>query len=372
MAADADKRYREADPADDDDEAYDENADEDFQPEPAAAIDSDRDEDISSSASDAEPTDQAPSTKKRSTKRKPTAQPTASELDSGDEATIRERRVKRRKKTKGADQDDDNESGGEGGWIRTRAQRVAETVQRKRGRHVAAADGEALVTIDVDAIWAELSARPIGRDSAAHIGGRGGDGDGEDDEMVPDEDDEKQQEPSNALAALKDDEDHDDADMITITRRIAYAGEETEVRERVPRTSKRAQEYLALHPASSTTTQPTGTASSPLNRPLKRPSQFEPNPGAVIKGVAPEKLRPHPYRAPTRTDAGKPSLRLEKMTTVQKSAVDWQGFVAGTEGLAAELVEYGKSKAGFLAREEFLDRAQGVREQRARDARLKG
>jgi hypothetical protein len=59
-----------------------------------------------------------------------------------------------------------------------------------------------------------------------------------------------------------------------------------------------------------------------------------------------------------------------KMSTVQKSALDWKGFVS-QEGLRDELDEYGKSKKGFMAREAFLDRAAGAREQAARDARLK-
>ena len=90
-----------------------------------------------------------------------------------------------------------------------------------------------------------------------------------------------------------------------------------------------------------------------------------------VKGVAPEKLRRH---APTKTE-GLMSQKLaemkknaQKMSTVQKSQLDWKGFV-DKEGLRDELDEYGKSKKGFLAREAFLDRAAGAREQAARDAR---
>ncbi len=63
--------------------------------------------------------------------------------------------------------------------------------------------------------------------------------------------------------------------------------------------------------------------------------------------------------------------KAEKMSTVQKSALDWRGYV-DREGLKGELDEYGKSNQGYLAREEFLGRADGMREQAARSARLKG
>jgi hypothetical protein len=64
--------------------------------------------------------------------------------------------------------------------------------------------------------------------------------------------------------------------------------------------------------------------------------------------------------------------KAEKMTTVQKSALDWRGFVEKSEGLREELDEYGKSKQRYLEREDFLGRAQFAREMAGREARLKG
>lgn len=165
----------------------------------------------------------------------------------------------------------------------------------------------------------------------------------------------------------------DEDDMITIKRRIEFAGEITEVTDRVPRSSKEAQKYLAEHPEADPNNKQQEADPSGLQRPLKRPSMFEPNPMGLVKGVAPEKLRP---RAPSRLDVLMATKRAEekrnaqKMSTVQKSALDWRGFV-DQEGIREELDEYGKSRGGFLAREAFLDRAAGAREQKAREARLR-
>lgn len=177
-------------------------------------------------------------------------------------------------------------------------------------------------------------------------------------------------------------------DLIKIKKRITYAGEISEVTELVPRSSRAAQKYLAEHPEADPSHpqhKPDGDAedggeenSTGLHRPLKRPSIFEPNPAGLVRGVAPDKLRPP--RAPSRLDVQRAAqaaeaarkAKAQKMSTVQKSALDWRGFVSEQAGLKEELDEYGKSKKGFLGREEFLDRTAGMREAAAREARLKG
>lgn len=107
--------------ADLDDEPYDSAEDEDFQ------LDEAQDEsELSSEEDEAEP-----AKKKRKTEQK--AGIPEEELDSGDEITIRKSRERQRKKRKGkkgkgkqADEDDDidledDEEGGPGGFVRTRA-----------------------------------------------------------------------------------------------------------------------------------------------------------------------------------------------------------------------------------------------------------
>lgn len=338
------------------DEEYDSNEDEDFNPDATNAAD----EDVSASSdSDEEGDDTAKpkKAKRKSTKRKQ-PEPTDAELDSGDEATIKERKRKRRK---GKEQDE--ESGGEGGLIKTRAQRLVEKQERKERKR--ADRGE--VTIDVDDVWARLHAVPVGRqddlDAPSQANGEQANGDTEKaaGEVI---------EPSDQLIRIK--------------RRIAFAGEVTEVEEEVLKSSAAAQAYLAEHPEAdpsnaksrAAATGQQAAAEGDLQRPLRRPSIFEPNPTATVRGVNADKLRP---RAPGRLDVLMAERRLaeekkkkaERMSTVQKSAVDWKGFVAD-QGIGEELDIYGKSKGGFMAREQFLDRVAGANEAARRAARLKG
>lgn len=323
------------------DEVYDENEDEDFNP--------DEDDDAFSSSSDEDDSVTRKPLKGESQKRKAES---VDELDSGDEATIRERERKRKKGSREEEaKEDEGESASEDGYIMTRAQRMAEKTARKQRKRT----GMGAVTIDVDKLWEELKNIPVGRTSSPLA---------QDVEVVGDDDEHRQEN-----IRLGD-------DMITIKRRIKYAGEVTEVEEIVPRSSKSGQEYLKEHPEADPNYRHRDSIKTDIRRPLKRPSMFEPNPTAIVKGVPPEKLRP---KAPSRLDvllAEKKAekerrLRAENMTTVQKSALDWKGFV-DQHGLREELNEYGKSKRGYLEREKFLGRADLAREIAARDARLKG
>ncbi|KAK5116423.1 hypothetical protein LTR62_007970 [Meristemomyces frigidus] len=334
-----------------DSEEYDENADEDFNPDEAAA------EAVDSSSDDEDQEAIAKPIAKQTNKRK--ADTLDDTLDSGDEATIKERRVRKRRKKDAPQhqqQQHEDDSGGEGSFIRTRAQRTAEKAERKEKK--GARVGE--ITIDVDAIWEELKRVPLGR--APEV------------QKPPTSQPSKRQD-----AAIEDNKGHiehvQDNELITIKRRINYAGETTEITERVPLSSKAAQTYIKDHPPLGTTATPTYVPL--IHRPLRRPSPFEPNPTATIKGVPPTHplLRPHtPSRADTllltQRLAEETKKKAEKMTTVQKSALDWRGFVQ-TEGIGEELEEYGRGKKGFLAREEFLGKVELGVERRGREARLK-
>lgn len=319
-------------------EDYNENEDEDFNPYAAAAAD----EDISSSSGDEDaPAFSKPA--KKPTRRKAETVKVDKELDSGDEATIKERKRKKRKTAH------DEDSGGEGGLIKTRAQRLVEKAERKEQKRTT--KGE--VTINVDAIWRELNSIPIGQPPP----------------------------PKRSLddvpSASANKENENENDYITITRRIEYAGEVTEAQERVLRSSRDAQRYLReQQQQQQQQDQPTNPSHSTIRRPLRRPSRFEPNPTGAVRGLPPEKQR---LRAPSRQDVlivenraeAERKRKAEKMTTVQKSALDWKGFVS-EQGLGEELDVYGKSKGGYLEREGFLGRAQGRREDEARRVRLMG
>lgn len=336
--------------ADESGEEYDENADEDFNPDQVK-----EDADISelSGADDEEQEVSAKTVKKKpSSKRK--ADAPEIDLDSGDEATIKERKAKRRKKEPAHDED----SGEEGGFVRTRRQRAVEKEER-RNRKKGVREGA--VTIDVDKIWAELSSMPVGRVALAPP---------KVDVDDMDVDAKGHREKNSATATNQ---------MVKIKRKSKYAGEITYIDVEVVRTSKEAIRYFEKHPEldpdrvePSAATDSTD-ASKATNRPLRRPSMFEPNPTGLVKNVAPDKLR---LRAPSRIDVLMAQRREDakksavKLSTMQMSQHDWKSYVE-KEGLKDELDVYERSGNRFLAREAFLDRAAGAREAAARDARLK-
>ncbi|KAF2206509.1 hypothetical protein CERZMDRAFT_89257 [Cercospora zeae-maydis SCOH1-5] len=342
-------------------EEYDENADEDFNPEQAKA---DHDNSESSSSDDDEGTPKRTKQKPSTKKRKSDAVQDV-DLDSGDEATIRERKGKRRKKAAAAAQDEED-SGGEGGFIRTRRQRAVEREERKnRKRGVR----EGAVTIDVEKVWAELSSIPVGRTVLPPVARRIGVAEDGDEMDVDGDGDDKE----------------NGGEMVRIQRRHQYAGQITYVDVDVPRNSKEARKYFEEHPEQDPERiESAGTgngmenatsdaAAAAKNRPLRRPSMFEPNPTGMVKGVASEKLR---LRAPSRLDVLMEQKRLEakksaqKLNTMQMSQYDWKSYVE-KEGLKDELDVYERSGNRFLAKEAFLDRAAGAREAKARDARMR-
>ncbi|KAG9695409.1 BCNT-domain-containing protein, partial [Aureobasidium melanogenum] len=331
-------------PTDQDDE-YKSSEDEDFNPD---EVDAQQDEDLSSDEDD------APQPKKASKKRKK-AQQDAEELDSGDEATITE--LKKAKKSKA---DDDEDSAGEGGLIKTRAQRRAEKQERQEYQK-ANTDN---VTVDVDALWASMAAKPIGRPSR------------EQPKLVEDVP-EQDGEPGKAdKTAMQDGEDDDG--MITIKRSYDFAGQKVTEEKRVHKDSAEAKLFLANNdPAKQTKpSSPTPKDDQPaLRRPLRRASKFEPNPTGEVKGLPPERQR---LRTPSRADVLAQQKRLEeeaktgkavKLNTVQKSAIDWAAHV-DQEGLKDELDEYGRSKQGYIGKMDFLRGVHGKKEEEERKARM--
>lgn len=99
---------------------YNSEADEDFDPTNVEA----QDDELSESSEDEAVAGAQSKPPKAARKRKQAQAHIDEELDSGDEATIRE--LKKRKRRKGQDDQGDQDSGGEGGLVKTRAQRKAE------------------------------------------------------------------------------------------------------------------------------------------------------------------------------------------------------------------------------------------------------
>ncbi|KAI5208890.1 hypothetical protein AUEXF2481DRAFT_41540 [Aureobasidium subglaciale EXF-2481] len=329
----------------DQDEEYKSSEDEDFNPE---AVDAPQDEDLSSSE------DEAPQAKKAPKKRKK-AQTDVEELDSGDEATITELRRSKKRKAH-----DDEDSGGEGGLIKTRAQRKLEMQERQEYQRANVED----VTVDVDALWASMTAKPIGRPSR---------------EQPKPEQDAIQQNSAPEKAEARTTQGVEDGEgMITIKRSYDFAGQKVTEEKRVHKDSAEAKLFLANNdPAKqSKPRSPSPKDDQPtLRRPLRRASKFEPNPTGEVRGLPPERQR---LRTPSRADVLALQNRLEeeakkgkavKLNTVQKSAIDWATHV-DQEGLKDELDEYGRSKQGYIGKMDFLRGVHGKKEEEERKARM--
>ncbi|CAM1505306.1 Fc.00g109430.m01.CDS01 [Cosmosporella sp. VM-42] len=324
------------DPLIDEDEQYASSEDSDFAPDAVG--------DQVSIHSDSED-DGEKTSKKRS---RPTAKVDAEDAgydNSGDEAII-EKGKKRRKraKTKGAALEDDE--GGEGGLIKTRRQRAAEKEERKYTTN------HGPVTVDVDAIWAQMLA-------------------GNPTSTKPDEEKENHEDPSAADTTSKPNSDgkqapttvassDDPSAMIRIKRAYNFAGKVHTEEKLVARDSAEAKLYLASQgeqvpeddlPAKRVTRKAFRSAFEPL-------TELLPQRGDLNLGMA------------ARMQASK-EAQAKKLNTVEKSRMDWAGYV-DKEGIQDELALAGKSKDSYTAREDFLARSEARRDEDSRRVRLAG
>ncbi|KAJ5826619.1 Craniofacial development protein 1/Bucentaur [Penicillium robsamsonii] len=338
-----------------DEEAYDSAEDEDFELD--AAPD---DSDLSSDADEAG----EPAKKKRKTDTKAQI-PKDAELDSGDEATIRKAKEKKEKKTKGkktkgkhardSDEDDgdidmDDDEGGTGGFVRTRA--MKQQIQEEQRKPLAKIDG---ATIDVDALWAQMNA-PQSQTSLQPPLTQ------EVTESAPDP------EPTGETKAqdkgAKDAESqigpamHADQ-MIKIKRTYKFAGEWITEEKVVPKHSAEAKAFLSSGEHVEYTDEDAAAinAARNLRRPLRKISRFDPNPTGTIKKSWEKQLV---------ADARGP-----KINTVEKSRLDWATYV-DSAGIKDELRTHSKAKEGYIGRMDFLGRMEEKREEERRNARLKG
>ncbi|KAF2816035.1 BCNT-domain-containing protein [Mytilinidion resinicola] len=349
------------------DEQYHESSDEDFNPATAPVADE------SSSSSEDEPIPAA--TKPASRKRKRKA-PSPPEFDSGDEVTIQAAKSRRAKRKTGKADDDDlllsDDEGGEGGLVKTRAQRRVEKIER---RPLARTDG---ATVDVDALWSQMLAAPL-KPTSSVPGAETQDGahkKGEDAETGPQTEDGPSDEFINLKLVAK------------------HAGQTDTFEKRVRKGSAAHHQYLKdgwtivepppippeepaepdAEPADQTEAPETDT----IHRPLRRPFRFEPNPAGYVRNLPPDRQLTWPRKrtavdqenAPTPAVA-KPMLppeKVKKLNVVDKTRLDWTGFV-DKEGLADDLDEYGKAKANYAERMAFLANVDAKEEEERRRAR---
>ncbi|KAF2657676.1 BCNT-domain-containing protein [Lophiostoma macrostomum CBS 122681] len=350
------------DPVDDladEPENYRESSDEDFNPTAAAADDS-------SSSSD----EDAAKPAQRKGKRKA---PEPEDLDSGDEVTIEAARKRKAKRWKGGKAKDDDDllsdaEGGEGGLIKTRAQRAGEQKERRPLAHTEGA------TIDVDALWAQMAAAPL----------------------RPSYQTSTPQAPADGVSQVQDDlvegvatgaSADPDTDLVAVRKVYTFAGQRTTEEKQVPR-SKLEQllsegwkttepEVQASEGIAEKEHTKAGAKQPKVRRPLRRPSRFDPNPTGYIRALPPEHQLSWPRKATvsvavdqenTQVPGGSKAPRVEKaqkLNVVDKSRLDWTGFV-DKEGIADELDVHGKTKEAYLGRMDFLAGVEARQEEERR------
>ncbi|KAF2085558.1 hypothetical protein K490DRAFT_46567 [Saccharata proteae CBS 121410] len=350
-------------------EPYDSVSDEDFNPDAVPAADADAS--TSSSEDDAAPVSSRAKPKR---KRKAADQ----ELDSGDEITIQ---ASKRRKSEINSELPSDDSGGDGGFIKTRAQRLVEKTER---RPIARIDG---ATADVDAIWARLKSLPLNR-------------------------------PVESVAPAQQ---RDGAEETIIIKRIyGFAGERHEEERSVPKDSAEARLYLSqqadkekkentpeIAPAEEATeadaentpihttqrvakeqTKQTASDQPSLRRPLRRPSRFDPNPGAEVRAIPPTHQLTWARRRTlintlTAESVAPPNdvindefpqsprpEKVENLNTVDMSRQDWVQYV-DQGGFEEELDAYGKAKEGYTGRMAFLNKVDQAIDVQRREAKAK-
>lgn len=227
---------------------------------------------------------------------------------------------------------------------------------RKAERKVQAATGP--VTVDVEALWASMTAAPIIPSTR--------------EPQQPDESQVAGTEAEGQGSAPQDGAAKDTApdEMIKIKRTYNFAGKVHTEEKLVARDSAEARLYLAskkgADPSADGEDQdgdaPDDQADKRMPRKAFR-SAFEPvlltdsqqrtdlNLGIAVRLQAREKAK--------------------KLTTVEKSRMDWAGFV-DKEGIKDELALAGRAKGSYAERQDFLARTEARREDDARRLRLAG
>jgi len=335
--------FQDPDPVGEED--YDEEADSDFHAEAG-------DEDLSSTSDDEAQNEQDADQRPRKRRKLDKAQQDETvELDSGDEATIREQKKSHKKQRKHGQVEPGEDGNEPDGWrARTRAMRTQEKEEQKRNK-LASIKGS---TIDVDKLWEEMNRpRPL---PAPHIVG---------DDVGP-ADDSKSSAKSTTITSLEPDADKENLsaggaaeETITIKRTYKFAGEVHVEEKTVPKSSAEAQLWLAQQQSSKT---PVSAADGRvIHRPLRRISRFDPNFSNLeaFKALWADK------------NAHATTFKGPKLNVVEKSKMDWAAHV-DTEGLKEELATHAKARDGYLSRMDFLKGVEERKDAEARAARLKG
>ena len=390
---------READASMEDD--YNESDDSDFVGDAGEdGVLSDPDsEDAADSAFTARPTKRRKVQKKISTQN----YDDLGELDSGDEATIRERARANRKAKKTGDTAVEMNSDGEDqqSWgAKTRSMRDKESEQPKKKTKLATTEGS---TFDVDAVWAEMN-RPGNTCGLLH---------------KPSTTEEKAEESTKnaqshqasdpidtsagtteqkAVEDTKNAQSHQASDpidtsavaeeMISIKKTYNFAGQQHTEEKVVLKSSPEARLWLEEQAADSKKGAADSTVppnhNRPINRPLRFISRFDPNRhnleafkrpfdrhGRLLTNTAPPPV-PKPNTIEKKgLKADTVEKDVPKLNVVEKSKMDWVAHV-DKEGLKEELDVAARAKEGYHGRMDFLNEVEARKAEEARQARVKG
>ena len=321
-------------------EDYDEEADSDFMSTSDAS-----NEAASPSDGVSEPDLNTRPRKRRKTEQKPTVQD-AGDLDSGDEATIKEhkksrRREKRKDQTAALDSGDESE-----GWrARTRAMRDREREEKKKKNKPASIHSS---TVDVEKLWEQMNS-PAAVDLNAPV-------QMQEDVGATTEDPSAKDDANSNLSNNKENVAESGEDMITIKRTYVFAGQTHTEQKAVPKSSAEARLWLSQQASKSQARDAEGRV---VQRPLRKVSRFDPNLNSIDAFKGGWVALANGMKAPTGP----------KLNVVEKSKMDWAVHV-DSEGLKEELDEHAKAKGGYLNRMDFLRDVERRKEDEARAARL--
>lgn len=154
--------------------------------------------------------------------------------------------------------------------------------------------------------------------------------------------------------------------MIKIKRTYNFAGKVHTEEKLVQRDSAEARLYLASQGENATDA---AAADDEADQPDKRMprkafrSAFEPIVNAAEQGQRADLNLGMAVRLQARQEKAK------KLNTVEKSRMDWAGFV-DKEGIKDELALAGRAKGAFADRQDFLARSEARREEEARRVRI--
>ncbi|CUS06749.1 unnamed protein product [Tuber aestivum] len=267
----------------------------------------------------------------------PTAVPqrTAEELESSDSepehsTTKPKRKQKRRRGSSSSEGSYADISGGEGGLIKTRAQRLKESTD---GGKVGGVLGGAVgaTTTDVDELWRQMNSKPnLKRRSPLPETVK---------REVADEERNMGDEAREGLNTFGE-------ETITISRTYTFAGTVVSEAKTVPKSSHEAQTYLSTLPSASSIPTPSAPSAPANGLPPRRP---------------PPKKRASAFDSAAAARKPATSTATQKLNTLEKSRLDWAGFV-DKEGIGDELKKHTSGDKSYLDRQAFLGRVDEKRE----------